>query len=179
MSLNLKALAPLLIFAALIAALAIGLSRGDPRVLPSQLINKPFPEFELTGVYDDTPVTKSDLLGEVALVNVFGSWCVACLAEHPLLMELSSTDQVRVIGINWRDDRAKARQWLTRHGDPYDTLIYDPHSTLVIDLGITGAPETFILDQQGMVRYKHVGVITPELWRETLKPIIQTLRSDG
>ena len=179
MTFNLKALIPLLVFIGLVIALAFGLSRGDPRVLPSQLINKPFPEFELTGVYDDTPVTKDDLLGEVSLVNVFGSWCVACLAEHPLLMELSATEQVRVIGINWRDDRAKAKQWLKRHGDPYELLIYDPHSTLVIELGITGAPETFIVDQSGTVRYKHVGIITPELWRGSFKPIIQTLRSEG
>ncbi len=176
MKINFKALAPLLLFGGLILAFAIGLTR-DPRVLPSQLINKPFPEFELTGVYDDTPVSLADLKGEVSLVNVFGSWCVACLQEHPLLMDLARTDQVRVVGINWRDDRDKARQWLNRHGDPYELLIYDPHSTLVIDLGITGAPETFIVDQDGMVRYKHVGIITPELWKETMRPIIRSLRS--
>ncbi len=178
MKLNLKALLPLILFAGLIAAFAIGLTR-DPRVLPSQLINKPFPEFELTGVYDNNPVTLDNLKGDVSLVNVFGSWCVACLQEHPLLMDLAATDQVRVVGINWRDDRTKAQQWLERHGDPYDLLIYDPHSELVIDLGITGAPESFIVDQNGMVRYKHVGVVTPKLWKETMLPIIRSLRSEG
>ena len=177
MNAKIKAIFPLAIFMALIGAFAIGLTR-DPRVLPSQLIDKPFPEFELGGLYDETLITRDDLLGDVNLVNVFGSWCVACLYEHPILMDLSQNGQVRVIGINWRDDRNKAKDWLKRHGNPYELIIYDPYTDLILDLGVTGAPETFIVDQSGKIRYKHVGVITEELWRETFRPIIREIRAE-
>ena len=177
MNAKINALLPLAVFIALIVAFAIGLTR-DPRVIPSQLIDKPFPEFELGGLYEETPITRDDLLGDVSLVNVFGSWCVACLYEHPILMDLSRSGQVRVIGINWRDDRNKAKDWLKRHGDPYKLIIYDPYTDLILDLGVTGAPETFIVDQNGKIRYKHVGVITEELWRDTFRPIILKIRAE-
>ncbi len=170
-----SALLPLGLFAALIIALGLGLSR-DPRVLPSQLINKPFPEFSLNRLDgDQSLVSQNELLGEVSLVNVFGSWCTACLYEHPLLMELSERSEIRVIGINWRDEEDKAKTWLNRYGNPYDVIVFDPHGKLIIDLGITGAPETFLVDADGRIRYKHVGPMSEELWKDTLRPIIMSL----
>jgi len=173
---KLKGLIPLGLFAGLAIFLAIGLTR-DPSKLPSELIDRPFPAFEMTTLSGDL-ITRGDLIGEAALVNVFGSWCVACLVEHPVLMELSRGDEVKLIGVNWRDSREAANIWLDRHGNPYDPIIFDASSTLAIDLGVTGAPETFIIDKAGQIRYKHVGPITADVWEETLRPLINSLNAE-
>ena len=173
----LKALLPLGLFAGLAIFLAIGLTR-DPSELPSELIDRPFPDFEMTTLSDD-PVSRADILGEAALVNVFGSWCVACLSEHPLFMELSSDPDVAIIGINWRDTHQKAETWLQRYGNPYDLIIFDPASKLAIDLGVTGAPETFVIDPAGRIRYKHTGVITQRDWTNTLQPLLRSLNAEN
>lgn len=170
---------PLIIFFGLVIGFAIALTRGDPRKLDSTLIDKPFPDFALTTLDDpDAEVTNADIEGAITLVNVFGSWCVACVQEHPNLMQIASTGQVRLIGINWRDDRQKGRAWLDRYGDPYSLILFDGDSQLAIDLGITGAPETFLVDQSGRIRYKHVGIITRDVWQKTLLPIIKSLEHE-
>lgn len=175
--LNLKAIIPIVVFAGLCVALALGLTR-DPSKLPSQLIDKPFPEFQLTSLYSEAESLDKDLLrGQVSVVNVFGSWCTACEYEHPVLMDLSATQDVPIIGINWRDSRAKGQGWLARHGNPYAAVIYDPESVLAIDLGITGAPESFVVDASGTVRYKHTGVITPRIWERDILPVIEALKA--
>ena len=172
----LRALAPLLIFLLLGLAFAIGLQK-DPRSLTSELIDKPFPDFQLTNLYDETQSINEDIVqGQVSLVNVFGSWCVACSAEHPLLIELAKT--INVIGINWRDEREKGKAWLEKRGNPYSKVIFDDESLLAIQLGITGAPETYITDKMGKIRYKHVGIITPEIWAQTLHPIVKRLEAN-
>lgn len=172
-----RALAPLGIFLLIGIAFAIGLTK-DPRKLGSQLIDKAVPEFALSDLHDADKILTHDIMkGQVSLVNIFGSWCIACTAEHPLLMELSEQKYINIIGINWRDERAKGQAWLSKHGDPYSTVIFDAESTLAIKLGITGAPETFITDKQGQIRYKHVGIITPEIWTDILRPIVQDLEA--
>ncbi|HHL43525.1 MAG TPA: DsbE family thiol:disulfide interchange protein [Hellea balneolensis] len=172
---KLKALIPLLAFLALAGAFALGLNR-DPKILPSVLIDKPFPAFQLTDLYDETEILDRSLVsGRVSLVNVFGSWCVACVQEHPTLLSLSRANIVPIIGIDWRDTRPAAKAWLARAGNPYTKIIFDPDSQLAIDLGVTGAPESFIVDKSGRVRYKYTGVITPSVWERELRPIIEEL----
>ena len=173
-----RALAPLGLFLLIGIAFAIGLTK-DPRTLSSELIDKPFPNFELTDLYDETKTLTQDITkGHVSLVNVFGSWCVACTVEHPVLMKLKTREQVNIIGIDWRDKRAKGQAWLAKHGNPYSAVIFDDESLLAIKLGITGAPETFVTDRHGRIRYKHTGVITPDVWTQTLRPIVQKLEAE-
>lgn len=176
MSSLLKGLIPLALFAVLAVFLAIGLTR-DPSKLPSELIDRPLPTFEMQTLSGD-PIASTDLVGDVAMLNVFGSWCVACLVEHPLMMGLSERGEVKIIGVNWRDTKDNANRWLTRYGNPYDPIIFDADSHLAIDLGVTGAPETFILDRDGRIRYKHTGPITEDIWTETLRPLINTLNAE-
>ena len=170
-----RALLPLCLFLLIGIAFAIGLTK-DPRRMSSELINQPFPAFFLTELYDETEVLTEDIVkGKVSLINVFGSWCVACNVEHPVLMDIAKGKEVTLIGMDWRDERPKAKRWLAERGNPYDKIIFDNESTLAITLGVTGAPESFITDKAGQIRYKHVGVITPKIWRETLLPVIKNL----
>ncbi|ABC20839.1 DsbE family thiol:disulfide interchange protein [Rhodospirillum rubrum] len=168
---------PLAVLAGLTGLFLFGLG-NDPRLLPSQLINRPLPEFALEAPPGrDRPLTSEVLKGDVSLVNIFGSWCVACLQEHPVLRQIAAEGVVRIHGIDWREKNpADGMAWLRRHGDPYDAVGQDPDSKLAIDLGVTGAPETFVVDAQGVVRYKHVGPITQQDWTEKLKPLIADLR---
>lgn len=176
MSSVLKGLIPLALFAVLGIFFAVGLTR-DPSELPSELINRPLPTFEMETLSGE-PVVTEDLVGEVTLLNIFGSWCVACLTEHPLLMDLSERGGVKIVGVNWRDTKVKAERWLTRYGNPYEMIIFDADSLLAIDLGVTGAPETFVIDQMGQVRYKHTGPITQDVWTDSLRPLINTLNAE-
>lgn len=155
-----------------------GLTR-DPSVLPSEMIDRPVPEFELTDLYQSDRVLTQDMfLKDVSLINVFGSWCIACEVEHPKLMALAQLDGLNLIGIDWRDTREKGQRWLQKNGNPYDVIIFDGESRLAIDLGVTGAPESFIVDKEGRIRYKHVGIITDEVWSKILRPIIAELESE-
>ena len=173
-----RALLPLGLFLLIGIAFAIGLTK-DPRRMSSELINQPFPSFSLTELYDETETLTEDIVkGQVSLINVFGSWCVACNIEHPVLMDIAKRQDVTLIGMDWRDERPKAMKWLAERGNPYEKTIYDNESVLAIKLGVTGAPESFITDKTGQIRYKHVGVITPKIWREILLPIIKTLETE-
>lgn len=173
-----RGLIPLFIFLGLGALFAVGLTK-DPRQLPSELINQPIPDFTLSELYaPDVTLTQEIFKGDVSLLNVFGSWCVACNVEHPLLMEIAAQDTVALIGIDWRDERANGQAWLKARGNPYETVIFDNESLLAIRLGVTGAPETFIIDERGYIRYKHTGIITDKVWAQTLRPLIQNLRAE-
>jgi cytochrome c biogenesis protein CcmG/thiol:disulfide interchange protein DsbE len=173
-----KTVLPLLLFFVLVGFLAFGLTR-NPAEIGSVLIDKPFPEFELSDLYEpDQIVTKQDLAGDVVLVNVFGSWCVACVQEHPKLVELSKNDRIKIVGVDWRDTREKGMAWLNKYGNPYDKVIFDADSLLAIDLGITGAPESFLVDKKGNIRYKHTGIITDHVWSDILEPIIKELGAE-
>ena len=169
---------PVIIFALLGLAFAFGLTR-DPSKLDAVLIQTPFPQFALQTLDDaETQITQEALKGQVHMVNIFGSWCVACNVEHPILMDIAASENTPIIGVNWRDERAKGQAWLTKHGNPYDKIIFDSESILAVKLGVVGAPETFITDQAGIIRYKHIGPISPQDWEQTLKPLITQLRAE-
>jgi len=169
---------PIGLFLGLVAYFIVGLTL-EPGKLDSVLIDKPLPSFELEPIQGfDEGLANADFAGEVALVNIFGSWCVACLVEHPKLMEISQDDLVPIYGVNWRDKPGDGYAWLNRHGNPYTRIGDDPDSRLAIDLGVTGAPETFIVDQNGRIRYKHLGPISEGDWDQIMWPLIQRLRAE-
>ncbi len=173
-----KRFIPLIIFALIGLAFAIGLTR-DPRKLDTVLIETPFPQFSLQSLEDpQVLLTEANLKNQVSLVNVFGSWCIACNVEHPILMDIAQNETVNLVGINWRDKRDKGQDWLERQGNPYGDIIFDPESILAIKLGVVGAPETFVTDKSGTIRYKHIGPISREDWTQTLKPLILQLETD-
>ena len=165
---------PLALFAALVGFLYVGLHR-DPRLVPSPLIGKPAPEFALgTLATPDTQVRRADLLGKPYLLNVWASWCAQCREEHPLLVELGRSGKVDLVGLNYHDELPAARDWLTDRGDPYRLTLFDPQGRLGLDLGVYGVPETFLVDAAGVIRYKHIGPLTPEvLEREVLPLLVQ------
>ena len=171
------AVLPLTLFLTIAIWMAVPLVRGDdPRALPSALIDQPAPEFDLPPLPGrDDGLARADLGGEVMLVNVFASWCVPCLAEHPIITRLAET--VPVMGINHRDDPADALDWLARHGDPYHRIGTDGDGRGALEWGVYGVPETFVIDREGRVRYRHPGPITPELLNGTLLPLIRDLQS--
>jgi cytochrome c biogenesis protein CcmG/thiol:disulfide interchange protein DsbE len=170
-------LAPLVLFLAMAALLYRGLYL-DPSELPSALIGKPFPAFSLPAVQDGKPLTRNDLLGKPALVNVWGTWCVACRVEHPVLTKLAEQGVV-IYGVNYKDVNADAVKWLSEFHDPYQLNINDEAGSLGLNLGVYGAPETFLIDARGVIRYKHVGVIDQTVWREKLAAQYQALVDEG
>jgi cytochrome c biogenesis protein CcmG/thiol:disulfide interchange protein DsbE len=169
---------PLALFFVLAGYFWIGLGK-DPHEIPSPLIDKPVAAFGLAPLEGrQRGFTSQDLIGQVALVNVFGSWCVACRVEHPFLMQLRREGKVPIYGIDWREkDRQAGPVWLAQHGDPYTLVGDDPDSHAAIAFGVTGAPETFIVDAKGIIRYKQVGPITAEVWEQTLWPIVRRLQA--
>ncbi|MSO97396.1 MAG: DsbE family thiol:disulfide interchange protein [Rhodospirillaceae bacterium] len=172
---------PVAVIAALIGAFGkrlLDVNRGDdPHLIPSVLLNTPMPEFDLAPLPGREPgLATRDLKGSVSLVNVWGSWCVACLAEHPTLMALQRENAIPIQGIAWRDSPSASLAWLAQRGDPYARIGQDPKSVAAISLGVTGAPETFVVDATGVIRYKHIGPITPEVWQTTLAPLIAQLK---
>lgn len=170
-----SALIPVGILAIIMGFFAVGLTK-DPHALPTMMIDRPMPDFQLEPLSQDVPLlTQEDVRGHVTLVNVFGSWCVACAAEHPELMELKSRGAITIYGVDWRDTAFEGRQWLERYGNPYTKVGLDADSRLAINLGVTGAPESFLIDADGRIRYKHIGPITPEVWQGTLLPLIQNI----
>lgn len=170
-----KYIIPLVIFVLLGLLLAYGLNL-DPRRIPSPLIGKSLPAFTLTTVADPAhKVSRDELQGRAYLLNVWASWCVACREEHSFLNELNSRKAVTIIGLNYKDKRDDALQWLTSRGNPYELSLADPDGRLGIDLGVYGVPETFVIDKQGVIRYKQIGPITPEVWERILAPLIKEL----
>jgi len=169
-------LLPLAIFIVLAGFLAVGLNL-NPREVPSPLIGKPAPAFSLpTLAAPDRQLAAQDLHGKVWLLNVWASWCVACRQEHPLLVALAKTGQVEMIGLNYKDKRDEALAWLARHGDPYRVSIIDAEGLVGIDYGVYGVPETFVIDQAGVIRHKHIGPVTPEALQGTILPLVEKLR---
>lgn len=170
---------PLVIFAAIVAYFWAGLGR-DPHAIPSVLVGKPVPEFELAPIRGaERGLASADLHGEVSLLNVFGSWCIACLEEHPFLLRLSQDGVVPIYGIDWRERNPEAGPaWLDKHGSPYRLVGDDPESKAAIAFGVSGAPETFVIDRHGIVRHRQVGPITPQVWEEELWPLVRALRAE-
>src|SRR6266536_487377 len=169
-------LLPLVLFFGLMLAFAVRLDR-DPSKIPSALIGKPVPVFSLPPVKGrDLGLSSADLRGEVSLVNVFASWCVACRQEHPLLMELKQAGVLPIHGLNYKDRPEDAARWLDEMGDPYTRTGADLDGRVAIDWGVYGVPETFIVDRNGRIVYKHIGPITPTVWQRTLLPLIRVLQ---
>jgi cytochrome c biogenesis protein CcmG, thiol:disulfide interchange protein DsbE len=169
-----KLFIPLIIFMVLAAFFWKGLSL-DPTAMPSALLDKPVPTFTLATVNDEQrQVTQEDLKGKVSLLNVWATWCISCRQEHPYLLAIAELG-IPIYGVNYKDDVVKAKRWLKDLEDPYQFSIVDADGRLGIDLGVFGAPETYVVDKLGVIRYKHVGVITDKVWTETLLPIVESL----
>jgi len=167
---------PLAIFIVLAGFLFIGLSL-NPREVPSPFIGKPAPSFQLTQLAQpEQSFSPAQMQGEVWLLNVWASWCVACRVEHPLLVELARTGVVPIVGLNYKDKRDAALGWLGQFGNPYRLSIADIDGRVGIDYGVYGVPETFVIDKQGVIRFKQIGPITEEVWRDKMLPLVQQLR---
>ncbi len=168
-------LIPLGAFFALAAMLAFGL-KLDPHEVPSPLIDKPAPRFALTRLDDAAKTIRlEDMRGKVWMLNVWASWCVACREEHPLLVEFSKKRVMPIYGLNYKDQRGDANGWLARFGNPYDASLFDNEGRVGIDFGVYGVPETFVIDQNGVIRMKHIGPLTPEVIATKIEPLLKKL----
>jgi cytochrome c biogenesis protein CcmG, thiol:disulfide interchange protein DsbE len=166
-------------FLALVALLAVGL-RLDPREVPSPLIGKPAPAFELPLLQQpDKTFSEKDMLGTVWVLNVWASWCPPCLVEHPVVSELARSGIAPVVGLNYKDAREDALPWLKRNGDPFKVIAFDAAGRIAIDYGVYGVPETYVIDRKGIIRYKRVGPLTPEITQNKLRPLIEELAKGG
>jgi cytochrome c biogenesis protein CcmG, thiol:disulfide interchange protein DsbE len=173
---NRKLLVPLVLFVVLAGFLFVGLWR-DPREVPSPLIGKPAPAFSLAQLHQ--PASKlgtTDMKGQVWLLNVWASWCVACREEHPLLVALASKKIVPIVGLDYKDEPGPGKNWLAQNGDPYTVSVMDSDGRVGIDFGVYGVPETFVIDKEGTIRYKQIGPITPEALTTKLLPMIEQLQ---
>lgn len=171
-----KFLVPLALFIVLAGFLVVGLQR-DPSVIPSPLVDKPAPAFRVPQlIAADQPFAPADMKGQVWMLNVWASWCVACRVEHPLLVQLARAKLVPVIGLDYKDKRPDALGFLARHGDPYNLSAFDGDGRVGIDYGVYGVPETFVIDKQGVIRHKQIGPITAEALQKTILPLIERLK---
>ena len=164
-------------FALLVALLAAGLGL-DPREVPSPLIGKPAPHFELPLLAaPDKTFSQKDLLGKVWILNVWASWCPPCLVEHPVVTALAKSRIAPVIGLNYKDAREDALPWLQRNGDPFQFSVFDAAGRIGIDYGVYGVPETYVIDRKGVIRYKHIGPLTPEIAQKKITLLVKELNA--
>lgn len=170
---------PLALFALLVGVFYWVLTDEDydPQALPSALLDKPVPAFKLTTLAKQHPVDQSVLQGKMTVLNVWASWCLTCRVEHPFLQQLSDKG-VNLIGLNYKDERDNALAWLSELGNPYHEVIADPQGQLGLDLGVYGAPETYLIDAKGVVRFKHVGELTPQVWETSFIPLTHIIMAD-
>ncbi len=174
----LRFIAPLLVFGVMVGFFYVGLQK-DPRELPSALIDKPAPGFELAQLHrPELSFGPEQMRGRVWALNVWASWCAACRSEHPLFMELARNNELNLIGLNYKDRAVDAKQWLVQLGDPYELSAADVKGHVGIDYGVYGVPETFIIDKQGVIRHKHVGPVSRQEWLEEIKPLIAKLEQE-
>jgi cytochrome c biogenesis protein CcmG/thiol:disulfide interchange protein DsbE len=172
-------LLPLIVFAALFVFLLIGLHR-NPREIPSPLIGKPAPAFQLEQLQEPAKtISQRDMLGQVWLLNVWASWCVSCREEHPVLVEFSKQGVVPIIGLNYKDARRDGVDWLNNFGNPYRVSAFDKDGRVGIDFGVYGVPETFVIDKKGVIRFKQIGPVTPEVIQSKFLPLIKQLNAEG
>lgn len=162
---------PLILFLVICGVGYVGFSLNDRHQLPSALLHKPFPEFHAASLLDtERRISKKDLLGRPTLVNVWATWCPTCKSEHDELLRIAAGTDVRLVGVNYKDDSVQARNWLSQFGNPYELVIVDADGAIGVELGVYGAPETFLLDRSGKVVYKRVGDVNPRIWRDELQP---------
>ena len=171
----LRYLLPLGVFIVLVVFLAIGLGR-DPHEVPSPLINKAAPTFRLPQLKEPTKTfSAEEMRGKVWILNVWASWCISCRDEHPLLIQYAKSGAVPIYGLNYKDKRDDALAWLSELGDPYVLSAADEDGRVAIDYGVYGAPETYLIDQNGTIRFKQVGAVTPDVWQQKILPLAQEL----
>ncbi len=164
-------LIPVLVLAGLLVLLAVGLGK-DPREVPSPLIGKPAPAFDLPTLAGDARYTRDDLLNRPVLVNFFASWCAGCQVEHPVLLALAREQNVEIVGMDYKDTREDAQRWLGQLGNPYRTLVADEKGQAGLDWGVYGVPETFVVGRDGRILYKQIGPMTETAWRERILPLL-------
>ena len=187
-----KVFIPLVLFFGLVIFLALGLNR-DPREIPSPLIGKPAPAFSLVTLESDASFSPQQMMGKVWMLNVWATWCVACREEHPILVAFAEKNQIPIVGLSYKEiqpqdpaakqsdeiklqvARERSAVWLKRHGNPYTTSVMDLDGRVGIQYGVYGVPETYVIDQQGVIRFKHVGAVTPQLLAEKILPLMQGL----
>ncbi len=172
-----KRILPIIIFIGLFIFLTKSLYEPQTNI-PSPLIGKPIPTFSLSELNSDTSLTNNDILGTISLINIWATWCVGCDQEHSFLVDLAAnqTIDIPIIGINWKDRDDLALRWLSQRGDPYSIVLSDPIGKTAIDFGVYGAPETFLIDEQGVIHYKHIGPLSREIFASNFMPIIKDLR---
>ncbi len=169
---------PLVLFFALLGFLARGLQL-DPSELPSPLINQSAPEFSLPSLYDDAvSISPSQFDGEVWVLNVWASWCRACVTEHPVLERMGEIEGLTMVGLNYKDIRTDGQAWLKQYGNPFESVVFDQQGGAGIDWGVYGVPETFIMGKQGKIRYKHIGPISDDDLQDTVAPLIESLKAE-
>jgi cytochrome c biogenesis protein CcmG/thiol:disulfide interchange protein DsbE len=172
---KLRYLLPLILFVVIAVFLAVGLNL-NPRDVPSPLIDKPVPQFSLPTLQRvDQQISDKDFMGKVTLLNVWASWCSGCRVEHPLLLDIVKNHHVNLVGLDYKDHRRDAMQWLSRHGNPYRVIAFDLDGRVGIDWGVYGVPETFVIDKQGVIRYKHTGPLTRDVLQNKLLPMLRQL----
>jgi cytochrome c biogenesis protein CcmG/thiol:disulfide interchange protein DsbE len=172
-------LIPVAVFAALVAFFVAGLGR-DQQTLPSPLVGKPAPLFELPSVEDPAQkITNRDFAGRMYVLNVWATWCVGCRQEHEALMQIAQRKEVPLLGLDWKDDMPLAQQWLRQLGDPYVATAFDAEGRTAIDWGVYGAPETFLVDEKGIVVHKHIAPLTLEIWERDFVPLIRRQGAAG
>ena len=168
---------PLGIFLVLAVFLGVGL-KLDPREVPSPLVGKPAPDFSAPSLFvPERILRKEDMLGKVWMLNVWASWCVACRVEHPVIVEYVRSGGVPVYGLNYKDKREDGLRWLKQFGNPYTDTVFDNDGRIGINYGVYGVPETFVIDREGIIRYKHIGPITPEALRDKIQPLLRQLNA--
>lgn len=152
----------------------------NPQAMPSALEGKPMPDFsETTVLAPERVVTKADLKGQIYLLNVWGTWCPSCRIEHPFLLDLAKQGEIPVYGINYDDERPASARWLETLKNPYEFTVFDGDGSLVVDLGVYGAPETFVVDHKGVIRLRFAGVLEPKVWQRKFMPLIETIRAEA
>ncbi|MBU2894292.1 DsbE family thiol:disulfide interchange protein [Colwellia sp. D2M02] len=163
----------------LVIALGVVLYRGlslNPQEMPSALVGNSMPTFNLSTLNNaNKRVTQADLLGDIVLINVWATWCPTCKYEHPYLVDVAKNPKVKLYGLNYKDDRVAGQQWLVDYEDPYIFSIFDEEGTLGLDLGVYGAPETFVIDHHGVIRKRFAGAIDTRVWRSEFEPLIEQL----
>jgi cytochrome c biogenesis protein CcmG/thiol:disulfide interchange protein DsbE len=170
---------PLVLFILLVILLAVGL-KLDPREVPSPYIDKPAPEFKLSKLYYPTnTISPDDMKGQVWLLNVWASWCGACRAEHQVINRFVKQHHITIVGLNYKDDSMLAKQWLENLGNPYTAIAIDYDGRTGIDWGVYGVPETFVIDKNGIIRYKNIGPVNQQVIDETLMPLIDRLQQEA
>jgi cytochrome c biogenesis protein CcmG/thiol:disulfide interchange protein DsbE len=168
-------LLPLLLFVVLVGFLLVGLQR-DPHEVPSPLINKSAPDFQLPQLQQATATfSAKEMRGKVWLLNFWGTWCIACREEHPLLVQYAKTGLVQIYGVDYKDERAAALQWLDEFGNPYTLTAFDVDGRISIDYGVYGAPESYLIDRNGVIRFKQIGPITEDVWQNKILPLAREL----